>query len=383
MQWNWQQADWPNFRFQPAALAAREALFHRQIGVVVGTVRHVTDEDRLSLVIELITTEAIKTSEIEGEFLDRSSVQSSLRRQFGIPSNDQKAAPAEQGISEMLADLYQNWHQPFDDTSLFQWHACLMKGRADLRTVADYRRHDEPMQIVSGRLDRPRVHFEAPPSSEVPAQMAKFLSWLNDTSPTGRTPLPPLARAGLSHLYFESIHPFEDGNGRIGRAIADKVLAQGAGQPSLTALSLQIHRRRHEYYTQLEAASKTLDVDSWLHWFADLVLAAQQHTLNGLDFLLANTRLWEQLRGKLNARQEKALSRLMRAGVDGFTGGLSAGKYMALTGAPAATARRDLGHLMELGALRRTGQLKGTRYWLIHGVDSESDRTPSALQERG
>jgi Fic family protein len=151
----------------------------------------------------------------------------------------------------------------------------------------------------------------------------------------------------------------------------------------LTALSLQIHRRRHEYYTQLEAASKTLDVDSWLHWFADLVLAAQQHTLNGLDFLLANTRLWERLRGKLNARQEKALSRLMRAGVDGFTGGLSAGRYMALTGAPAATARRDLGHLMELGALRRTGQLKGTRYWLIHGVDSENDRIPSAVQERG
>ena len=131
------------------------------------------------------------------------------------------------------------------------------------------------------------------------------------------------------------IHPFEDGNGRIGRAIAEKVLAQGAGQPSLTALSLLIRRRGKDYYAQLEAANKTLDIDPWLHWFADLVLAAQEHTLQGLDFLLANTRLWDRLRGQLNERQEKALFRLMRAGIDGFVGGLAASKFMALTGAPA------------------------------------------------
>jgi Fic family protein len=185
-------------------------------------------------------------------------------------------------------------------------------------------------------------------------------------------PLPALTRAGIAHLYFESIHPFEDGNGRIGRAIAEKALAQGAGQPSLTALSLLIHRQRKDYYSQLEAANKTLEVDPWLDWFADIVLAAQAHTLQGLDFLLASSRLWDRLRGQLNERQEKALSRLMRAGVDGFVGGLSASKYMAITGAPAATARRDLGHLVELGALRRTGQLKGTRYWLPHGLPAAS-----------
>lgn len=196
--------------------------------------------------------------------------------------------------------------------------------------------------------------------------MARFCLWFNDTGPAGGNPLPSLTRAGLAHLYFESAHPFEDGNGRIGRAIAEKVLAQGAGQPSLTAMSLLIHRHRKDYYAQLEAANRTLDVDPWLDWFADLVLAAQAHTLEGLEFLLANMRLWDSLRGRLNQRQEKALSRLMRAGVDGFVGGLSASKYMALTGAPAATARRDLGHLVELGALRRTGQLKGTRYWLPH-----------------
>jgi Fic family protein len=196
--------------------------------------------------------------------------------------------------------------------------------------------------------------------------MKRFNRWFNATGPTGETPLPALARAGLAHLYFECIHPFEDGNGRIGRAIAEKALAQGAGQPSLTALSLLIQRRRKDYYAQLAGANKSLEVEPWLDWFADLVLAAQAHTLQGLDFLLANIRLFDRLRGLLNARQEKALSRLMRAGVDGFVGGLSASKYMALTGAPAATARRDLGQLVATGALRRTGQLKGTRYWLPH-----------------
>lgn len=377
MRWNWQNPDWPKFRFRPAQLTEREALFLRQSGVVIGTVRHVPDEERLSLIIELISTEALKTSEIEGEMLDRESVQSSLRRQFGLQTDGQRAAPAEQGISEMLADLYRHWDEPLDDAILFQWHQWLMQGRTDLRAIGGYRRHDEPMQVVSGRLDRPKVHFEAPPSSAVPAEMTRFCRWLNDTSPTGAAPMSSLARAGLAHLYFESIHPFEDGNGRIGRAIAEKVLAQGAGQPSLTALSLLIHRHRKEYYAQLEAANKTLDVEPWLGWFADLVLAAQRHTLEGLDFLLANMRLWNRLRGQLNARQEKALSRLMRGGVDGFVGGLSAGKYTALTGAPAATARRDLAHLVELGALRRTGQLKGTRYWLPHAkIDRDGKIQP-------
>jgi Fic family protein len=369
MRWNWQDPDWPNFRFRQTLLAEREGLFLRQSGVVVGTVRHVSEEERLLQVIELISTEALKTSEIEGEMLDRDSVQSSLRRQFGLQVDTGRAAPAEQGVAEMLSDLYKHWAEPLDDATLFQWHQWLMQGRTNLRTVGDYRTHPEAMQIVSGRFDKPKIHFEAPPSASVAAEMKRFNRWFNATSPKGETPLPALARAGLAHIYFECIHPFEDGNGRIGRAISEKALAQGAGQPSLTALSLLIQRRRKDYYSQLEAANKSLEAEPWLDWFGNLVLAAQDHTLQGLDFLLANTRLLDRLRGQLNARQEKALSRLMRAGVDGFVGGLSASKYMALTGAPAATARRDLGRLVELGALRRTGQLKGTRYWLPHGQD--------------
>jgi Fic family protein len=368
MRWNWQYPDWPAFRFRPDLLAAREGLFMRQSGVAVGTVRHLPDDERLPLVIELISTEALKTSEIEGEILDRDSVQSSLRLQFGLQSDARRARPAEQGIAEMLSDLYQSYEAPLTDVTLLRWHGSLMQGRTDLRDLGSYRTHPDPMQVVSGPMHAPKVHFEAPPSASVPEEMHGFFQWFNATGPKGGMPLPAMTRAGLAHLYFETIHPFEDGNGRIGRAIAEKALAQGAGQASLTALSLMIHRRRKAYYEQLEAANKSLDVDVWLDWFADLVLAAQSHTLHGIEFLLANTRLWDRVRGQLNARQEKALMRLMRAGVDGFVGGLSAGKYRSLTGAPAATAGRDLGSLVEMGALRRTGQLKGTRYWLPHAA---------------
>jgi Fic family protein len=370
MRWNWQHPDWPTFRFRQDLLTDRERLFLHQSGVVVGTVRHLPDEERLPLVIELLGTEALKTSEIEGDILDRDSVQSSLRRQFGLQADARRVEPAEQGIAETLSDLYRDFATPLDDETLFRWHRWLMQGRADLRTVGAYRAHADPMQVVSGPLHAPKVHFEAPPSATVPSEMAAFCQWFNATSPKGAQPLPALARAGLAHLYFESIHPFEDGNGRIGRAIAEKALAQGTGQPSLTALSLMIQRRRKAYYEQLEAANKSLDVNAWLDWFADLVLAAQAHTLTGIEFLLANTRLWDRVRGQLNSRQEKALMRLMRAGIEGFIGGLSASKYMALTGAPAATARRDLASLVELGALRRTGRLKGTRYWLPHMMPS-------------
>jgi Fic family protein len=345
-------------------MARREAAFLRQSGVAVGTLRHFSDAQRMPLVIELLGTEALKTSEIEGQLLNRDSVQSSLRRQFGLQADGRRVAPAEQGIAELLGDLYRNFEAPLDHATLFRWHGALMRGRTDLAEVGAYRRHADPMRVVSGRADAPKVHFEAPPSKAVPDEMDAFVAWFNDTAPTGRRPLPALVRAGVAHLHFESIHPFEDGNGRIGRALSEMVLAQGAGQPTLTALSLTIDRHRKAYYEQLAAASRTLAIDAWLGWFADTVLEAQRHTLQWIGFLLEKTQLMDRLRGELNSRQEMALLRMMEEGPDGFRGGLSASKYIALTGASPATARRDLGSLVQLGALRRTGELKATRYWL-------------------
>lgn len=367
MHWIWQDPAWPAFRFRPDRLAAREAMFLRQSGVVIGSMRHFPDHERLPLIIDLISTEALKTSEIEGELLDRDSVQASLLRQFGLQTDARRVPPAEQGISRMLSDLYQHTTEPLDQAALFRWHSLLTQGRSDLKDAGAWRTHDEPMQIVSGPIHSPKIHFEAPPSAAVPGEMQRFIVWFNATAPGAEKPLPTLVRSALAHLYFECVHPFEDGNGRIGRALSEKALAQGAGQPTLTALSLVIQKRRKAYYEQLAAANKSLDADVWLDWFADRVLEAQSHTLASIEFLLEKTKLFDRLRGQLNQRQEKALVRMMAEGPDGFRGGLSAGKYKALTGAPSATASRDLAHLVELGALRRTGQLKGTRYWLLFG----------------
>lgn len=364
MRWNWQFPDWPAFRFDPAVLAEREAAFLRQSGVVVGTTRHLPDDERPQLVVDLVGAEALKTSEIEGELLDRDSVQSSLRRQFGLQSDSRRVPPAEQGIAQLLTDLYRHSGAELDVATLFRWHAWLVNGRTHLKSKGAWRIHDEPMQIVSGAVHAPKVHCEAPPSLQVPQEMEAFITWFNRTAPSGEQPLSALARSGITHLYFECIHPFEDGNGRIGRALSEKALAQGAGQPTLTALSLTIQRKRKEYYEQLEAANKTLDMTQWLDWFADTVLEAQACTLRWIEFLLAKTKLLERLRGQLNERQQKALLRMMAEGPEGFQGGMSAGNYRRLTGAPAATVTRDLAQLVELGALRRTGQLKGTRYWL-------------------
>lgn len=362
--WNWQQPDWPNFRFDVAALAASEAAFLRQGGIVIGGARHLDGEDRDLLTIELMSAEALKTSEIEGEILDRDSLQSSIRRQFGLVGDQRRVGPAEQGIAELMVDLYRRFDAPLDDATLFLWHTLLMQGRRDLKDIGRYRTHAEPMQILSGPIHAPHIHFEAPPSATMTAEMAAFCAWFNATGPDGKKPLPALARSGLAHLYFESIHPFEDGNGRIGRAISEKALAQGLGQPSLTALSVMIESRKKAYYAALERAHKDNEVTEWLLWFADSVLEAQRSTQRWITFLIAKTRLLDRLRGQINARQEKALLRVMREGPDGFEGGLSAGKYAAITGAAPATAGRDLAELVKLGALVRTGQLRGTRYWL-------------------
>ena len=179
-----------------------------------------------------------------------------------------------------------------------------------------------------------------------------------------RSPLPPLTRAALAHLYFVSIHPFEDGNGRIGRAIAEKSLAQNLGQPSLIALAYTIERKRKDYYAALERNNEDLEVSGWMKYFSNTVLEAQNNTLKRVEFYLAKARLYDRLRGKLNERQEKALARMFLEGIDGFKGGLSAENYIAITKTSRATATRDLQALVEKGALTKTGELRHTRYSL-------------------
>jgi Fic family protein len=364
MAWNWQKPDWPNFRWDRARLDAAEKEFLVSGGMFVGTVRHLGKEERDQLTIEAMSTEAVTTSEIEGEILDRASVQSSLRKQLGLATDERRVRPAERGIAEMMVDLYRSFAEPLSEETLFRWHRMVMSGSRSLRDVGRYRTGAEPMQVVSGPIGEPKVHFEAPPSARLPSEMQRFIAWFNRTAPGCEEPLPALTRAGIAHLYFESVHPFEDGNGRIGRAIAEKALAQSLDQPTLTALAATILARRKTYYEALEAANKENEITRWLMWFAGITIEAQRRTIALVEFLIDKTKLLDRLKGQLNARQEKALLRMFREGPEGFRGGLSAGKYSSITGASPATSTRDLADLVAKGALAREGERRYARYHL-------------------
>ena len=364
MTWIWELSDWPRFRFDSGTIAALESLFLRKIGESCGMVKHLGQEDKTSLIVSLISDEALKTAAIEGEHLNRDSLQSSILRQFGLQTDARRIPAAEQGLAEMMVDIYRSCGDPLTHDTLFGWHSALTKGRRDLSTICGYRTQADPMQVISGPVHKPNIHFEAPPSDRVKAEMDTFIAWFNHSAPGCLAPLPALTRAGIAHLYFVSIHPFEDGNGRIGRAISEKALAQCIGQPTLIALAQTIERHRQAYYAALAESNRSLEITNWLTYFADTVLEATSFTVSRIEFLITRSKFHDRFRDAFNERQEKAIARLFEAGPEGFTGGLSARKYMNLTGAPHATATRDLADLVLKGALTKTGQLKGTRYFL-------------------
>ena len=247
MQWNWQQAEWPDFTWQRDRLTRAEEQFLLGGGALAGTIRHLNAADIDDLTVGALSVEAVTTSEIEGEILDRASVQSSIRKQLGLAADRRRVRPEEQGIAEMMVDLYRSFAEPLAGETLFAWHRMLTGSRRDLKDVGRYRTRPEPMRIVSGPVHAPMVHFEAPASADVPREMSRFIDWFNRTGPDGTMPLPALTRAGIAHFYFVCIHPFEDGNGRIGRAIAEKALAQGLGRPTLTALAATVLAARKSH----------------------------------------------------------------------------------------------------------------------------------------
>src|SRR3984893_7382392 len=364
MTWNWQKSDWPSFTWNRARLEKAEQQFLLGGGVLVGTVKYLPEEDRQQLMVDAMSTEAVTTSEIEGEILDRASVQSSIRKQLGLSVDERRVRPAEQGIAEMMVDLYRSFSKPLSQPMLFRWHELIVSGRRDLKDVGRYRRGTEPMQVVSDRIDAPRVHFEGPPSSQVTYEMHRFLEWFARTRGDGQQPLSALTRAAVGHLYFESMHPFEDGNGRIGRAIAEKSLAESPGQPRFIGVAAPILLRRKTYYEALEAANKQNEITDWVAWFAGIAIEAQRRTTALVEFLIDKTKLLDRLKGELNERQTKALMRMFREGPERFKGGLSAGKYTTITGSSPATTTRDLSDLVSKGALTRDGELRYARYRL-------------------
>jgi Fic family protein len=359
MPWNWELSNWPHFHWDSEKLKQSEKLFIENAGIVIGASAHLSNVDHENVVVSLLSRDALDTSEIEGEHLNRDSIQSSIRKALGLQADRVHSKPAEAGVSEMIVDLYRHANKPITQDTLFQWHQMIMNGRRDVECIGSYRAHLEPMQIVSGPDYARKVYFEAPPSSCVSLEMDVFLKWLSD-----HQSLDAVTRAGVAHIWFECIHPFEDGNGRIGRAIAEKILSEGFSAPVFIVLSKSLLKHRKAYYDALAKASKRLDITEWLMWFAHMVLEAQRNTLHEIEFIIQKGKLLDRVRGQLNPRQEKAVLRMFREGPEGFAGGLSASNYMQITGAISPTTTRDLQDLVMKGVLYREGERKAARYFL-------------------
>ena len=349
----WQAHDWPNWQFDLAALAGPMAEVSRAQGFLMGRLADVGMALRDQASLAVLTEDVVKTSEIEGVTFNVESVRSSIARRLCVDIG--ALAPVDrhvEGMVEMVLDATANCNAPLTRERLFGWHAALFPtGYSGLSrlNVATWRDDSSgPMQVVSGPIGRQRVHFEAPPDNCLETETGRFFGWVNDTSN-----LPPLLKAGLGHLWFVTLHPFNDGNGHIARAIGDLLLARADGSlQRFYSLSAQIQRERRAYYDILERTQKrSMDVTEWLAWFLDTLHCAIDQAQHSLDAVLTKSRFWQHWAATpLNERQMKLLNRL----IDGFEGKLTSSKWAAIAKCSSDTALRDINELLARGVLRKT-----------------------------
>ena len=352
----WQTTDWPNLHFDLAVLTPLLADVSRAQGHLLGRLADVgmTVRDQASLVV--LTQDVIKTSEIEGEQLNVFSVRSSIARRLGVDIG--ALAPVDrhvEGVVEMVLDATGNCNARLTRARLFGWHAAMFPtGYAGTTRITVGRWRDDaagPMQVVSGPMGRQRVHFEAPPAKRLEAEIQRFLAWANGVSHDL-----PLIKAGLAHLWFVTLHPFDDGNGRMARAIGDLFLARADSSPQrFFSLSAQIQRDRKAYYEILERTQRqSCNVTQWLTWFLATLLRALNYAQQTVDAVLAKTRFWQRWAAPgaapLHQRQVKLLNRLL----DGFEGKLTSSKWAAIAKCSPDTALRDISDLVARGALRKS-----------------------------
>ena len=368
----WQQPGWPNMHYDRDRIAAEAVLARHAQGVVEGKLAALGMAQRQELAAEAWTQEAASTAAIEGERLDLQAVRSSVARRLGIAADNAPATPRHvDGLLDIMDDAVGNAAAPLSHERLQAWQAALFptgfSGMSRIRTGA-YREHAEPMQIVSGRPGREKIHYEAPPSLQVQAEMEGLIAWFNHADESDH-----LACAALAHLWLETIHPFEDGNGRVGRVLIDLALARDSGEASrLIRISQRLLEKRADYYAELERAQHgPLDVTGWMVWFIVQVRVACEQASGVMDASLEKARFWYGHRDKaLTLRQRKVINALLDAGPGGFEGGMSTKKYEHLTGASRATSSRDLIELAHAGLLRQEGAGRSTRYGLnIEGWD--------------
>lgn len=379
----WQRSAWPALTYDAAVASDHLVKAAREQGIVEGKASVVGIGSSAEFLTDVLADEVISTAAIEGEHLAPASVRSSIARRLGLGQSSSKTRDVD-GLVDVIRDAAEGYLAPLDDDRLWRWHSALFPGgTSGLRRIAvgRYRDHAEAMQIVSGPIGREVVHYEAPPSGAIAGEMRVFLAWFAESSPLGTATSAAgadgIARAAIAHLWFESIHPFQDDNGRLGRAIVDQAIAQYLGGPTrLVSLSAQFLRNREGYYNALNEAQRgDVDVTAWVCWFADQFAQACRHSSTIIERALEKSQFWARYSAvAINERQRKVVQRLLDDGDGGFLGGLNAAKYGRMTGAAKATATRDLGALLEAGMIWTLGQGRATRYYVnvpgwTHGVD--------------
>ena len=344
-----QEADWPNFRWQPEGLVEPLAAMRHQQGRLLGRMSALGFDLRQEAMLGTLTEDIVKSSEIEGEALDVEQVRSSVARRLGMDTGGLLHVDRNvEGIVELMLDATSHYEQPLTEERLFDWHAALFPtGRNNTGRIEVGCWRTGPMQVVSGAIGRERVHFDAPSETRVPEEMATFLDWFNAPAETDE-----VLKAGLAHLWFVTVHPFDDGNGRIARAIADMTLARSEGSPQrFYSMSSQIMKERRAYYDILERTQEgTTDVSEWMQWFVGCLGRAVDGAETALTAVLTKARFWERVTGiSVNERQRTAVNHLL----DDFGGKLTTSQWARMTGCSQDTALRDITDLMERGILVR------------------------------
>ncbi len=361
-----QLSDWPTFHWDQEALAGPLAEIRYRQGRLLGRMESLGFTLQKEAELETLTLEVLKSSEIEGEKLDAAQVRSSIARRLGIETAGTVVAERDvEGVVEMMLDATQNYATPLSDERLFGWHAALFPtGRSGMRKiiVGAWRGDaDGPMQVVSGPVGKEKVHYEAPAAPLLEKEMSAFLAWANDSG--DKTDL--VLRAALAHLWFVTIHPFDDGNGRIARAIAEWALARSENSPQrFYSMSAQIRHERNDYYDILQQTQKgTLDVTPWMEWFLGCLGRAFAGTDVTLSAVMRKARFWEKYaRARVNDRQRDVINRLL----DGFTGKLTTTKWAKLERCSHDTALRDIQDLIDQGLLQKdAGGGRSTNYSLV------------------
>ncbi|ELR72301.1 hypothetical protein C900_01716 [Fulvivirga imtechensis AK7] len=365
MMYNWQHKQWPNFSYNTPFPEKQLLNYGLKSGHIDGLIQAMPEDTQIEAIIDLMVYEAMKTSEIEGEYLSREDVYSSIKKNLGLqPPKENIPDERAKGISELIIKLHNTFAEQLSENMLFDWHTTLMKGSKNIN-AGQWRKHTESMQVVSGTIGKEVVHFEAPPSSRVPKEMKAFISWFNATGSRGKQVIEnPLIRSAITHLHFESIHPFEDGNGRIGRVLAEKALYQSLGKPLIISLSKTIEQDKQAYYNALKQAQRTLDITAWIHYFTQVVMDAQDDAEKLISFSFKKAVFFDKYSQQLNDRQLKVIKTMLKSGPEGFEGGMTAKKYMSTTRTSKATATRDLQELFEMGIFLRESGGRSTRYKL-------------------